>query len=270
MRILKASIVVSSVVASSAALAIFPDTGAPEFTFVGMVGTDGGFNGSGTAITSFDVITAKHVGGNSITLPGLGTFTAIARVNHPTADLSLLRFGSALPGFYAPIFHDELGQQVTMVGFGSTGTLRGDGTGYNNTGGGGVRRKGNQMVSDRQTVNLGGGITNSVSLLYDLDGNGQDTFEDGGPIAGEAGQNFGDSGGGWFRNVSGQQRIVAVNSFIFDAHNNGNSFDFGDGGGAVDLFEYQEWITANTVPEPASMAALALGLAAVARRRRKN
>jgi hypothetical protein len=157
-----------------------------------------------------------------------------------------------------------------MVGFGDTGTLRPDGTGYNSQAGFGTRRKGNQVVSFRDTVNLGGNITDSVSLLYDLDGNGVDTFQDGGPIAGEAGLNFGDSGGGWFRDVSGTKFIVAVNSFIFDGNGNNNFLDFGDGGGAVDLNNYREWVTLNTVPEPATMVAMAAGIAAVLCRRRRR
>lgn len=243
--------------------AIYPDVSAPDFEFVGIVG--GG--ASGTAISPFNVITAKHVGGMSFQLQGFGTFTATSRVDHPNADLAILRFDSPLPGFYAPMFADEIGQQVVMVGFGDTGDLRDNGTGYNSRSGFGVRRKANQMVSHRQPVDLGGGIENSVSLWYDLDGNGKDMFHDGGPIAGEGGINYGDSGGGWFREIGGAKFIVAVNSFIFDG-NGGGYYDFGDGGGAVDLNNYKEWVTENLVPEPASMAVLALGVAAVVRRRR--
>jgi hypothetical protein len=266
----KIAFIAFGVTCSALSFGIFPDVAAPEFTWVGMIGTaSNNMAGSGTAITPFNVITAKHVPGLFYNLPGFGSFQAISRVEHPTADLAILRFGSALPGFYNPMFADQIGQTVTMVGFGDTGTLRGDGTGYISTGGAGTRRKGNQRVSDRQAVNLGGNITNSVSLLYDLDGNGVDFFQDGGPVAGEAGLNFGDSGGAWLRNVGGTNFIVGVNSFIFDSNNNNNLYDFGDGGGAVDLNNYSQWVLTNTVPEPATMAALGAGLAVLLRRRKK-
>lgn len=259
-----------AVACSSVSLGIFPNVAAPDYTFVGMIGNNNfSMNGSGTAITPFNVITAKHVGGMFYNLPGFGSFQAVQRIDHPTADISILRFNTALPGFYAPMFADQIGQNVTMVGFGNTGNLRGDGTGYNDAGQAGIRRKGNQRVSARQTVNLGGSITNSVSLLYDLDGNGMDTFQDGGPIAGEAGLNFGDSGGGTFREIGASKFIIGVNSFIFDNNSNNNAYDFGDGGGFVDLNNYSQWVIQNTVPEPATLAAMAAGLGLLLRRRRK-
>lgn len=245
------------------AFSIYPDVPAPDYQFVGLVG--GG--ASGTAITPYNVITAKHVGGMTFQLQGFETFTAVSRAEHPNADLAILRFDTPLPGFYAPMFADEVGQQIVMVGFGDTGDLRDDGTGYNSRSGFGVRRKGNQMASHRQPVDLGGGIENSVSLWYDLDGNGKDMFHDGGPIAGEAGLNYGDSGGGWFREIGGAKFIVAVNSFIFDG-GGGGYYDFGDGGGAVDLNAYKQWITENMVPEPATLTVMALGLGLIARRRK--
>src|ERR1044071_6739360 len=105
------------VACSALSSAIFPSVAAPEFTWVGMIGsTNSSMNGSGTAITPFNVITAKHVGGMFYNLPGFGSFQAVSRVDHPTADISTLRFSTALPGFYAPMVAEQLGQTITMVG----------------------------------------------------------------------------------------------------------------------------------------------------------
>src|SRR5688500_1296240 len=73
------------VVSSAVSMAIFPNVAAPEFTWVGMVGsTNTNMNGSGTALTPFNVITAKHVGGMFYNLPGFGSFQAVQRIDHPT------------------------------------------------------------------------------------------------------------------------------------------------------------------------------------------
>ena len=275
-------------VLSSACYATYPNqTVDTLFTLVGEVGPVGGFNGSGTIISPDAVLTAKHVGGMRFTMfndgqNSSGFFDAVSRLDNPTADLSILRFApNTFSSWYRPIYQDEIGQTMTMVGYGITAELRADGTGYHAIGGAGKRRASMNVADHRESVNLGGSITDSISLWYDIDGatgvpGDRNTFGGGDPVAGEGGIIFGDSGGAWLVNSGGQWRIAAVNSFINDVDGVGgatdNFLDWGDQGGAADLNAYSDWIEQNApVPEPASMAALGLGLAAlVARRRRRK
>lgn len=248
---------------SGQALAIIPDFGADTF-FTGVGKLSGA---SCVAIAPNWVITAKHVGGTTVDFDGV-VRTAAQRFDHPDADIALLRFASPLGvNFYSIDFANPLGREVTLVGYGSTGVA--GPTGVTITGGGGTRRSGTNTIDRKQTNVTFNGINFFNAWEYDLDGPTGNGTLGGGRTSREAGLWFGDSGGAWLVNNGGSWNLVAVNSYIDDATGNNVYSDWGDLGGGVALSDYQNWIQ-GTVPEPATLSALALGLAAALRRRAKR
>jgi len=272
------------VVMSSAAFATFPNQAVDTFfTLVGQVGTSGGTNGSGTVISPQHVLTARHVGGLRYYIKNdgfnlTGTVDAISRINHPNADISILTFAPGTFSNYSrPLYGNHVGSTPTIVGFGLTAALRTSGTGYDVVNGSSGRRRVATNTADLIDEGLNGAL--DPALFYDIDGaagvpGDANSMGSGTPIVGEGGVLPGDSGGAWFLNSGGNWRIIGVNSFIFNTGGGSATNDFldwGDGGGAVDLNSHSAWIEANApVPEPASMVALAIGVAAMARRRRKQ
>lgn len=264
-------------VSSVAAFAVVPATsGDPADTAFQYVGQVGG--ASGVAVGTNKVLTAKHVGGNVgdiFSLAGFGNFTITSRVENPDADFVVLTVAENLPGFYHVTYTDPVpsNQAITMVGYGSSGTLRTDGSGYDiNLGT--QRRTGTNTVFGRLTVELPPSFNSpvtgqtslaSTSLVARLTQNGDSA------LAG------GDSGGGWFVNEAGEYRLVGVNSFIGLFGNWTDNYGFSNddqnffGSGAVDLTSYRTFLEDNgvtPVPEPASMAVLSIGALAMLRRRR--
>lgn len=241
---------------ASPSLAIVPNTGEDgHFLWVGPTG-----GGSGTAIARRSVITAKHVGG--ITYESLGhIYTASSRIDHPTMDLTILNFSEDLPGWHELGTSAPVGVSISMVGFGRTGVLNDAGTGYDiHWWSGGTR--------------IAAG--NTVDLEWDFPGYGPSLIS-WLKVNGDAAGVAGDSGGGYFVGDA----LVGVISYAFNT-SGGALPDYGfavlnngvpyHGTGAINLTvpEVHSWVMDNIVPQPGVVPAMLIGLAMVARRRRRS
>jgi hypothetical protein len=261
------------------------NTGSSDSTFTWVGSANGG---SGVVIDSHWVLTARHLPGNTFVLNGTN-YTADFTVNNPDADLQLMHFTTTFGGSYALYSGSVIGQSVTMVGLGNSGSLRADGLGYTDQGGGGIRRTATNVIGDTQVIDYSpDGVTtwHTPSLLNDLDaasGNtlpspwNRDWFGDGFASSNEGGLMAGDSGGGWFINVGGNWQLAGISNYIFWDDtvfpNESHFFEFGvSGNSAADLTNtsLHNWIVGTVVPEPASTTALGLGLVAILAKRRRR
>jgi Trypsin/PEP-CTERM motif len=254
------------------AVAVLPglttDTNTIDFAFVGQIG-----GASGVLIGPNTVLTARHVGAGTFTLPGVGVFSVLSGsvINHPTDDLTIFKIntGATILTDFADVNVNAIVSPtpITMVGFGGTGNLNGLGTGYSVLGGSsaGIRRKGIGTVEGTVLVDEPGFRLESYYAPLRQNGDAA--------LAG------GDSGGGWFLNSgSGRKQLVGINSWI-GTFGTGTDWNFSTdpsnffASGAVNLSEYNGWLVSNgvqVVPEPGTIAVLGFGAALIARRRKKQ
>jgi len=251
---------------SLSAFAVAPgtatDTNTPDFNFVGSL------NGaSGVLVGADTVLTAKHVGGGTFTMPGYGSFSMVAgsAVSDPNSDLTLFHINvgtTVLPYVTIDVSAMHFGDTVTMVGFGGSGSLNSINTGYDINIGAGTRRKANGIYEFTEYVqDVPSNYLAGYSLIAPLRTNGQAALVGG------------DSGGGWFRNGM----LVGTNAFI-GTWGTGGTYAFSSSNtdffasGAISLSDNQMFLRNNgvaVVPEPASFAVLGLGAFALLRRKRK-
>lgn len=267
--------------AAGNALAIFPDYGRDtQFSSVGFFTNTGGAIGSGVAIDPHWVLTAAHDGTTgTFTIPGATdaenqNFTVIESFVAPTTatsspDLQLLHIAETLPSFTRIDLRSPEGAIATLVGAGITGTeISG---GYSIPGNGqGVRRKATNRIEGFADITDADDNFLYTGLYYDLSSPSSPNR-----VANEGGIAGGDSGGGWFVDFGDGPRLVAVSEGIVGPNGGDDyfvygAFGFGESLGAPEAQSFlNQHVPQATVPEPATFAALGLGLAALLRRHRR-
>jgi hypothetical protein len=263
----------------------------PQFAAVGKVFA-GSSAGSGTVIANgWWVLTAAHVVSgappSSISFQiGAATYYAQNVYIHPSypgpgplprADIALIELNAPVSGVTPALIYTgtfEVGKQGHSVGFGLTGTGT---TGFiSNTYG---TKRAMRNIIDLIVRPDGGIDPNGTILLSDFDSPGG-TNNSLGPAGSSAtpldleGMGApGDSGGPVFIQVGSTWYIAGVHSFLLDpgppAGNNAADGRYGDILGSTRVSSYANWIN-SVVPEPASMMALAIGLAGLLARRRRS
>ena len=200
-------------------------------------------NSSSVAVDDYWLLTAAHVaddgGTGSLSING-DTYTQQEIVFHESADLALVRYDKALPGYYG-LYSGSLyvGDNILMVGFGNTGTVTTN-TFSDSGAGSGTKRWGFNEIDAAgwvgDTYMLGAGFNTDAS-------------------PNEAGVGVHDSGGGSFIYDGSEWQLVGINlSRGPDTPPYTDSY-------MASMPAYSTWV-AETVPEP-STAVLLAGVAAL-------
>jgi hypothetical protein len=237
---------------------------------LGSMAADGSFSStaSAVAIDPFWILTARHVDGDSFRVNGQ-VYHAVEDVADTDSDLRLIRLDRALDDYTKLAQFDALSRQVTLVGFGGTGSGV-NGTGYNVGLSDGLRHTAVNVVDGVESLSFSEDQMPWPAYYYDLDDpNGGDGY-----VVGEGGLWAGDSGGGWFVDTVDGPQLVAISSAVFNpAYEDGShANEFGSYGFGTRLSDRMAFIgqhVPGAVPEPATFAMVGLGFLAMLRRRRR-
>jgi hypothetical protein len=193
-------------------------------------------NSSAVAVDPYWILTASHVADDSpngdLTI-GTTTYYQQEIIYHNTADLALVRYDKALPGFY-DLYAGSLyvGDDILMVGYGNTGSVTSNSFTDGGSGSGTLRWGSNEIETlslVNSTIVLGAGFDQSATIN-------------------EAGVGVYDSGGGSFVYDGSGWKLVGINIV------RGPSSPYTDSYMAS-VPTYESWIS-GTIPEPSTVVLL--------------
>jgi len=261
-----AALIFAGAALSVPAPAVFPDNPTNDYKAVGMIGNVTGKtfkqNGCGVAIAPTWVVGVAHVGGN-VFVEEKTVYPIIKKItiklkDGESPDLALYQLAKPVP-YQAEFLNRPLktaeiknGAEISIVGYGNTATLRGDGKGWDPAKGSeGVRRVATNRIdlAEEDRYNIGTAASpkwkTSDAIAYDLDKPGDDSFSSlgGGATSKEGGMGAKDSGGGWFINDNGKPKLVAVGASVGLLKGAMTSpYRYGGIGFGVYLWSYRDWI----------------------------
>ena len=252
-----------------------PATVESGFPYVGQVN-----GGGGVVFAPHWVASASHLGLGDFVLNGV-TYHPDFHVTRSDFDTTIYHFSTTFSDVADLYSGPILGKEITMVGYGFSGTQRADHLGYNLAGSQGVKRSATNTVGQIGTFPENGGTFHYIAADLDTADPqtpgpySRDQFGDGGPTANEGGVAGGDSGGGWFVSDGGVMKLAGIINFSLAADDAPKdqgpaNLLYGYGGsGAADFTEgpVRDWVDATLAPEPKSIVLAGFGLVAIVVRR---
>jgi hypothetical protein len=254
MRFARTSVLVFGLWFAVSASAILPGLVTTDYPWVGKWGTSS-YNTTAVAIGPYWLLTARHTVGSSgntgwkFKLDDYPTeYQSVLIVRHPTDDIALVKVDQPLPGWYEPYTGtQDVGAIGTLVGYGNTGVW--NGSSWSFTDSYGTKRYGTNRMTFAQYLNLGS--LQGFFLIGDFDGNGVDTWGDGGPLQTEVTLGGGDSGGPTFLLVNGRYQVIGIHSWIGSVSGGPQPPQYGSVFGDIRVSAYASFIQSNrdeTVP----------------------